>query len=385
MDEIKVWERIREEAESTENQSTQTGWSKNSLDNAAKEASSISKAQEELMALEVARPLSNFPFVGKCSAIQKIFELIDKVADTDSTILVLGESGTGKELVARALHLRSSRHNKPFIPINCGAIPSELLETELFGHVKGAYTGAHTSRVGRFSLANHGTLFLDEVGTMPINLQVKILRALQEKEYEPVGGSKTLKSDCRVIAASNIDLEQEVEKGNFREDLFYRLNVIPITLPPLRERAEDIPSLIQYFIHRYNQKKKFAIDGVSPEAMKVLIRYPWPGNVRELENICQRLVILKGSGTIDSVDLPTKIHQARPLKNSGAPWAQWIGDGGFPEEGIDFDGVVTQFENGLILKALEQTKWNKNKAAQKLKLNRTTLVEKIKKRGLTPA
>lgn len=356
-------------------------WSRQALNVAAQNAQSVIKTQETRIAGWLT---DDPPFIGASSSVKAIFELVEKVANTDSTVLILGESGTGKELVARALHSCSERRTKPFVPVNCGAIPSELLETELFGHVKGAYTGAHTSRVGRFTLAHQGTLFLDEIGTMPGSLQVKILRALQQKEFEPVGGNKTFKSDCRVIAATNIDLEQEVLKGNFREDLYYRLNVIPIVLPSLRERRDDISLLVHHFIQQFNLKKGYCIEGVSGEAMEILVRYNWPGNVRELENICQRICILKGRGMLEAADLPPKLQQVRSVNRSSTPWSQWLADG-IPESGIPFDDLVIGFENDLILKALEQTKWNKNKAAQLLRLNRTTLVEKIKKRGLAPA
>ncbi|MDB5038703.1 MAG: DNA-binding response regulator [Bacteriovoracaceae bacterium] len=355
-------------------------WNKEALDRASHQAEQHVQAQHQNIEKVLT---SEPPFIGQSRSVKAIFELIAKVVNTDSTILILGESGTGKELVARAVHNRSNRRVKPFVAVNCGAIPSELLETELFGHVKGAYTGAHVSRVGRFTLAHQGTLFLDEIGTMPPALQVKILRALQEKEFEPVGGNKTLKSDCRVIAATNIDLESEVAQGKFREDLFYRLNVIPIVLPSLRERKEDIPLLISHFIHQFNAKKGYSITGVSPDAMATLVRYNWPGNVRELENICQRLSILKVSGMIDMEDLPPKLLNSKPLVNASAPWTHWL-QNGIPETGIPFDDLVAKFENDLIIKALEQTKWNKNQAANLLQLNRTTLVEKIKKRGLTP-
>jgi transcriptional regulator with GAF, ATPase, and Fis domain len=355
-------------------------WNRDALSRAGVQAEAVVQAQKQVIESVLT---SEPPFIGQSKSVKAIFDLIAKVANTDSTILILGESGTGKELVARAIHSRSNRRVKPFVPVNCGAIPSELLETELFGHVKGAYTGAHSSRVGRFSLAHQGTLFLDEIGTMPPALQVKILRALQEKEFEPVGGNKTLKSDCRVIAATNIDLEQEVSQGNFREDLFYRLNVIPIMLPPLRDRKEDIPLLISHFLHQFNTKKGYSISGVSPEAMNLLVRYNWPGNVRELENICQRLSILKVSGQIEVEDLPPKLLSVKPVSASASPWSHWL-QTGIPETGIPFDDLVARFENDLILKALDQTKWNKNQAANLLQLNRTTLVEKIKKRGLTP-
>lgn len=373
------WESTKEPQNSSESGSE--GWNPGALKSAVADAEAQNTRQANVMA--AAKLMPDFPFVGSSPSMLKVFELINKVADTDSTILILGESGTGKELVARALHQKSTRRAKSFVPVNCGAIPSELLETELFGHVKGAYTGAHAARVGRFSLAHQGTLFLDEIGTMPPPLQVKILRALQERQFEPVGSTKTVTSDCRVIAATNEDLETEVQKGNFREDLYYRLNVIPIHLPPLRERREDIPLLIEHFLQGFNRKKSYGIEGVSREAMEVLVRYPWPGNVRELENICQRLCILKGEGIIELEDLSSKLMQTRSLSNSQSPWASWLED--FPEEGIALEESVQSFENALILKALEKTGWNKNRAAQLLKMNRTTLVEKIKKRSLTPA
>lgn len=355
-------------------------WTKSALDQAASQAEDTIRVTER----QLGNYLSDGPaFIGQSASVKAIFQLIAKVANTDSTVLILGESGTGKELVARALHQHSNRRTKPFVPVNCGAIPSELLESELFGHMKGSFTGAHQSRVGRFTLAHQGTLFLDEIGTMPASLQVKILRALQQKEFEPVGANKTMKSDCRVIAATNIDLEMEVQKGTFREDLYYRLNVIPINLPSLRERREDIPLLVNHFIQQFNIKKGYEIEGISPEAMEVLVRYNWPGNVRELENICQRVCILKSSGLIETADLPTKVMQVRSVHRTGAPWSHWLQDG-IPDGGIPFDDLVAQFENDLINKALEQTKWNKNKAAQLLRLNRTTLVEKIKKRGINP-
>ncbi len=354
-------------------------WSKHALDLVVTQIEEVNKSQESTLGYLTEDP----PFIGASHLVKKVFELVEKVANTDSTVLILGESGTGKELVARSLHSSSNRRTKPFIPVNCGAIPTELLESELFGHVKGAYTGAHTSRVGRFTLAHQGTLFLDEIGTMPASLQVKILRALQQKEFEPVGGNKSMKSDCRVIAATNIDLEQEVAKGNFREDLFYRLNVIPILLPALRDRREDIPLLVNHFIQQFNLKKNYSIEGVTGLAMDILIRYNWPGNVRELENICQRLCILKASGMLDVADLPPKLLHSKPIHRAANPWTQWLSEG-IPDAGLPFDDLVVQFENDLILKALEQTKWNKNKAAQLLHLNRTTLVEKIKKRNLAP-
>ncbi len=364
-------------AGSTSSEVTKSSWSRDALQQASSDAQSLVHASQKKLDTIYGEPA----FVGSSRPMRSVFDIIDRVANTDSTVLILGESGTGKELVARAIHNQSDRADKPFVAVNCGAIPAELLESELFGHVKGAFTGAHMNRIGRFSLAHQGTLFLDEIGTMPLPLQVKILRALQEKEFEPVGGNKSQKVDCRVIAATNNDLEQEVAKGAFREDLFYRLNVIPITLPPLRDRREDIPQLVQYFIGQYNKKKGFQIRGISEEAMEALEKYHWPGNVRELENICQRLCILKTTGLLELADIPPKVMHAKPSYSGTLPWAQWLA-AGIPESGIDFDRFVEQFENDMILRALEQTRWNKNQAAALLRMNRTTLVEKIKKRGL---
>lgn len=315
--------------------------------------------------------------IGQSEQIRRVLDFIERVADSDSTILVSGESGTGKELIAKALHYNSPRANKPFIPINCGAIPGELLESELFGHVKGAFTGAMTSRVGRFELANNGTIFLDEIGDMPANLQVKLLRVLQERRFEPVGGTKTFECNVRVIAATNVNLEKAVAEGRFREDLYYRLNVIPITIPSLRERPSDIPLLLQHFIDTFNRDKNRKIEGISPEAMDLLYHYAWPGNIRELENLVERIAILKGSGTVEISDLPERYRKRDGIASTSKQVE-------IPETGMDFNSAVDAYENALILNALEKTGWNRNQAAILLKLNRTTLVEKIKKKGLQP-
>jgi DNA-binding NtrC family response regulator len=301
-----------------------------------------------------------------------IFEIVEKVADSDSTVLVYGESGTGKELIARALHYNSHRQDKPLIPINCGAIPEELLESELFGYEKGAFTGAASSRIGRFELAHTGTIFLDEIGEMSPSLQVKLLRVLQEREFERVGGTRTIKVDVRIIAATNKDLEAMVEQNTFREDLFYRLNVIPIELPPLRERRSDIPLLVQHFIEHFNAQKHRHLEGASPEALERLTAYAWPGNVRELENVIERITILKGAGVVTLEDLPEKITQFR---HSGG----MVPNIDVPDEGLDFDAVVQTFEKHLLTRALVKTHGVKAKAAALLHMNRTTLVEKVKK------
>jgi DNA-binding NtrC family response regulator len=314
--------------------------------------------------------------VGQSEAITRVLEMIERVSRSESTVLITGESGTGKELVAKAIHYNSNRANKPFVPINCGAIPSELLESELFGHVKGAFTGAVSSRVGRFELAEGGTIFFDEIGDMSPHLQVKLLRVLQERRYEPVGSAKTFNSDVRVIAATNAHLENAVKEGRFREDLYYRLNVIPIHIPALRDRKADIPLLFHYFIEHFNTDKKEKIQGLSPHAMELLTEYAWPGNIRELENLVERLAILKGGGIVDIDDLPEK------YRGIDAPQGSLVRDMNLPEDGMDFNSAVDAFENALITQALEKTGWNRNQAALLLKLNRTTLVEKIKKKGL---
>jgi DNA-binding NtrC family response regulator len=303
--------------------------------------------------------------------MQAVFEIVEKVSDSDSTVLIYGESGTGKELIARAIHYNSYRQDKPLIPINCGAIPGELLESELFGYEKGAFTGATALRLGRFELANGGTVFLDEIGEMSPALQVKILRVLQEREFERVGGTRTIKVDVRIIAATNKDLEELVANSRFREDLFYRLNVIPIPLPPLRDRKSDIPLLVTHFIERFNVEKRRQIEGISPEALDRLMRYHWPGNVRELENLIERIAILKGKGFIAPEDLPEKLMPT--YANGGVPAIE------IPSEGIDFDAMVQNFERQLLSTALERTHGVKSKAAALLRMNRTTLVEKVKK------
>jgi len=314
--------------------------------------------------------------VGQSDEITDVLEVIEKVAASDSTVLIMGESGTGKELIARAIHFNSERMNKPFVPINCGAIPSELLESELFGHMKGSFTGAIANRMGRFEMADGGTLFLDEIGDMNPNLQVKMLRVLQEKCFEPLGSTKTVHTNVRVVAATNVDLERAVEEGKFREDLFYRLNVIPVRVPALRERKNDIPLLIHHFMESFNRTRQRSLKGIAPEALQLLVNYSWPGNIRELENLVERLTILKGSGVVEISDLPERYRQSAL---SADPAELDI-----PENGLDFNSAVDAYENALILKALEKTGWNRNQAALLLRLNRTTLVEKIKKKGLKP-
>ena len=311
--------------------------------------------------------------IGSSGALRAVLDVVAKVAESDSTVLVTGESGTGKELIARAIHYNSPRAERPLVTVNCGAIPEELLESELFGHVRGAFTNAIAQREGRFSVANSGTIFLDEIGDMSPNLQVKLLRVIQDRTFEPVGSSKTVRVDVRVIAATNQQLEQAIRDGRFREDLFYRLNVIPIEVPPLRERREDIPLLAQHFLDVLNHERESKIESISDAAMARLCDYDWPGNVRELENLIERLTVLRGDGEIGLDDLPANFLRAE----SSARRAPMI-----PESGLSFRDVVDDYESDLIAQALEQTGWNKNRAARLLGLNRTTLIEKIKKKGL---
>jgi DNA-binding NtrC family response regulator len=309
--------------------------------------------------------------IGVSFAIQKVFELIEKVADTGATVLITGESGVGKELVARAIHYNSSRKDKPLVVVNCGAIPETLLESELFGYEKGAFTGAMATRLGRFELADGGTMFLDEIGDMSFNLQVKVLRAIQERTFERIGGGKTLDADVRIVTATNRHLEELVREGKFREDLYYRLNVVPINIPPLRERRQDIPLLFAYFLERSNGINNASVEGFSEEAMEVLLEYEYPGNVRELQNLVERLVVLKKSGTIGIEDLPEKFYGPQPEKNVQLDLRR------------GYDTLVSEFEQNLILKALDETKGVKSRAAQVLSMNRTTLIEKMKRLGIT--
>ncbi|HTK28214.1 MAG TPA: sigma-54 dependent transcriptional regulator [Vicinamibacterales bacterium] len=311
--------------------------------------------------------------IGRSRAMKQLFQLLETVAATASTILITGETGTGKEVVARAIHHNSPRRMQRFVAINCSAIPETLLEAELFGHVRGAFTGAVGNRAGRIEQAHRGTLFLDEVGTMSTALQTKLLRVLQEREFERIGDTHTTKVDVRVIAATNSDLTRMVEEGSFREDLYYRLNVIPVRLAPLAERKEDIPLLVQHFLDRFRAASPgSAVTTVSQEAMRRLMAYAWPGNVRQLENTIERaLAFGAGRSTIDVLDLPAEVQQAR---EAVLPATIVL-----PEEGLDLAAVVESIERELIERSLERTGGNKGRAAQLLRLKRTTLVEKLKR------
>ncbi len=361
--------------------------------------------------------------IGQSAALKKVFRLVDKVAATDSTVMIHGESGTGKELIARAVHNHSPRAERPLIPVNCGAIPEELLEAELFGHEKGAFTNAIRTRIGRFEMADGSTIFLDEIGDMSPKLQVKLLRVLQEHEIERVGGDKIIPVDIRVITATHVDLPRAVEEGRFREDLFYRLNVIPITMPPLRERLEDLPLLIGHFLKKFQDTRGSEVVEMDRAALNRLLAYGWPGNVRELENLVERMVTLADGPTLTLDDVPAKLLAAtegltppvipvapaevapEPVPEelpAAAPEPAADGPSGlsrpasvpaaavaadqewaFPPEGLDFNGLVSAYEDRLIRGALEAAGGVKNQAAKLLGLNRTTLVEKMRKKGLT--
>ncbi len=306
--------------------------------------------------------------IGKSAPMQQVFDLISQVAPRRSTVLVQGESGTGKELVAKAIHAASGRADAPFIAINCGNIPSDLLESELFGHVRGAYTGATNSKKGLFEVADGGTLFLDEVATISMEIQGKLLRVIQEREFRRLGGLENIKVDVRIIAATNIDLQTAVRQGTFRDDLYYRLNVIVIKIPPLRERPEDIPLLSEHFIKKYadeNQRDSLSMD---PAALKILMDYEWPGNVRELENVIERSVVLSPDKTITESLFPKNITLPSPELSES-----------FIQNQTSLKERVGNFEKSLILAALEKTDWNQKKAAQMLSVNTTTLSEKLKR------
>jgi nitrogen regulation protein NR(I) len=331
-----------------------------------------------------------FRLVGQSPAIRQIYGVVEKVANTPSTVLISGESGTGKELIARALHENSARHAGPFIKINCAAIPKTLMESELFGYDKGAFTGAVGAKPGRFELAHGGTLFLDEIGEIPVEMQVKLLRVLQESEFERVGGIKTIKVDVRLVTATNRDLLAEVGAGAFREDLFYRLNVVPIHIPPLRERHEDIPLLADHFIAKFNDRLKKEITAITPEAIERLVAYQWPGNIRELENLMERTMLFCEGPEIRVSDLPPEVAGA-PVAAGSAPTAPAPGAGAPGEEAARpapeslkeaVRAETERVERELIQRALDATAGNVTQAARKLKISRKSLQTKMKELGL---
>ncbi len=352
---------------------------------------------------------SAFPdFIGECNVMQNLFELITRIADDEfSTVLIRGESGTGKELVARAIHASSQRGKNNFVPVNCAAIPEDLLESELFGHMKGSFTGATQSKQGRIQYADGGTLFLDEIGDMKPSLQAKLLRVLQEKEFEPVGSLKAVPVDTRVLAATHCNLEELVSEGKFREDLYYRLSVIPLTVPPLRERNRDIPLLLDEFIKKYTIKRGRKPIAFTPQALSILMDYEWRGNVRELENLVQHMSILYNGRNIHPADLPEKYTLSADLSSliptkpdidsdnssmlqSSTERAELLAPLGtgaprvdFGSGPVNFNELINDFEKELILEAMKRTAGNKKEAARMLNLKRTTLLEKIKKKELT--
>lgn len=322
--------------------------------------------KEQIRSIQESYTFANM--VGKSKPMQAVFKMSAKAAQYDTTVLILGESGTGKELIARGIHYEGGRAQKPFIPVNCGGIPESLLESEFFGHKKGAFTGADRNKKGLFEEADGGTIFLDEIGELPLNLQVKFLRVLQESEIRPVGDSGTKTVDVRVIAATAKDLEEEAKNGAFRQDLFYRLNVFPVTLPPLRERTEDIPLLSRHFLNRYNQSIGKEIEGISSEAMSIMLRHPWPGNVRELENVIERAVILSDEKIIPVENVPIALQAA-----TGCPT---LSDD--LTEGFSLKEAQKRLEKQLIIKALTATQGNRTKATQLLEISHPSLLTKIK-------
>lgn len=346
-------------------------------------ATSMSKQSQEKTSLRLFRSL-----VGNSGRIQNVRELVSQVSGTDANVLILGESGTGKEVVARNIHYHSQRRSGPFVPVNCGAIPGDLLESELFGHEKGAFTGAISARQGRFELAEGGTLFLDEIGDMPLPMQVKLLRVLQERTFERVGSNKSIEANVRIVAATHQNLEQLVAEGKFRVDLFYRLNVFPIEIPSLTERSEDVPLLIHEFIARMEAERRGSLR-VSPCALSALSKYSWPGNVRELANVVERLAILHPGQTVKWQDLPDKYRanedwvadsvDQNPEAGNDEGWVPPLSMPRLPKEGVDLKDCLANLEMDLIRQALDQSEWVVARAAKLLNLQRTTLVEKIRK------
>lgn len=329
------------------------------------------KSEVAYLKEELQKNIGFSEIISRSPRMKNVFELIEKVSRTSSNVLVTGESGTGKELVARAIQSRSERSNKPFVAVNCGAVPTELMESELFGHEKGSFTGAHARKIGKFEYADGGTVFLDEVSTLPTQLQIKLLRVLQEKTFERVGSNVPIKVDIRVIAAANADLEKEVREARFREDLYYRLKVVPIELPPLRERKEDIPLLIRHFLDKHSRKCNKSVKGITPEAIEALARYSWPGNVRELENLVERLVVLaRDGGMITYDDLPTGAFCTDLYEQ--------------PAGARDLKDAVRTFERHYISGVLARNNWNRLAAAREMNVHRNTLLMKIKELDIRP-
>ncbi|MDO9117534.1 MAG: sigma-54 dependent transcriptional regulator [Nitrospira sp.] len=326
-----------------------------------------------LLKREMASQSSFAQLVGQSEAMQKVFDVVKKVADSKSNVLICGESGTGKELVARAIHYNSARSPLPFVAVNCSAVPETLLESELFGHMKGSFTGAISNKAGLFEVANGGTIFLDEIGDTTPTIQVKLLRVIQEREFRRVGGTQDIKVDVRIVAATNKDLEKAVADGSFREDLYYRLDVIPIRLPPLRLRSGDIPLLVTHFLARFSKESGKPMPTISSEAMQVLLGHEWRGNVRELENLIERVVAFSTGGTVTDADMRGWLHRTvSPQQQGGVPTE-------LPEDGLDLEGMINGLEKDLLLKALERTQWVKKKAARLLRLNTRSFRYRLEK------
>lgn len=326
-----------------------------------------------LLKREMASQSSFASIVGQSEAMRKVFDLVRKVADAKSNVLICGESGTGKELVARAIHYNSTRSSMPFVAVNCSAVPETLLESELFGHVKGSFTGAIANKAGLFEVANGGTIFLDEIGDTTPTIQVKLLRVIQEREFRRVGGNQDMKVDVRIIAATNRDLEKAVAEGAFREDLYYRLDVIPIRLPPLRLRTGDIPLLVQHFLDKFAQESGKQLPILQPEAMHVLLGHEWRGNVRELENLIERVVAFSSGTPVSDSDIRGWLHPAvNPQASQAVP-------ADLPEDGLDLEALINRIEKDLLVKALERSQWVKKKAARLLKLNTRSFRYRLEK------
>ncbi len=323
------------------------------------------------------------PIFAPGSPMASVLALARRVARTDCNVLVTGESGTGKEVVVRALHAWSNRRRGKFVPVNCGAIPENLLESELFGHIRGAFTGAERARVGRFELAHRGTVFLDEIGELPLMLQVKLLRVIQERRIEPLGSVESKDVDFRLVAATNVSLEESVKEQKFREDLYYRLNVMRLHLPPLRQRTMDIKPLVKHFVALYNERLLTEVQGFTDGAMRLMERQPWPGNVRELENFVQGVMVLAGDGWITERDIKDRLNARASLGgdvvSAAVDTSEWVE---FGESGIDLNHRLDSYETHLIRIALSRAEGNKTKAAKLLGLNRTTLVEKLKRKQI---
>jgi two-component system response regulator PilR (NtrC family) len=326
-----------------------------------------------LLKREIASQSSFAQLVGQSEAMQKVFDIVRKVADSKSNVLICGESGTGKELVARAIHYNSGRSAMPFVAVNCSAVPETLLESELFGHMKGSFTGAISNKAGLFEVADGGTIFLDEIGDTTPSIQVKLLRVIQQREFRRVGGHQDVKVDVRVVAATNKNLEKAVADGSFREDLYYRLDVIPIRLPPLRMRTGDIPLLATHFLERFSKESGKPVPALSPEAMRVLLGHEWRGNVRELENLIERVVAFSTGGPVTDTDVQGWLHRSvAPQAQQGIPLE-------LTDEGVDLEGLVNGIEKDLLLKALERSKWVKKKAARLLRLNSRSFRYRLEK------